>query len=110
MHEAATHLAQRAEPERLLIVISDGQAKGRRSTPEDLHAAVRRWTGPRSPRRVVALGLGPRTEHVAELYRYSIAGIAPEALSHALAAALQRRLRRALLKFKFAAGRAPRCP
>jgi hypothetical protein len=95
LHEAAAALARRAEPERLLVVISDGQPEGSRSTPEDLHAAVRRWTGPRSPLRVVAIGLGPRTEHVADFYPDAIAGIQPEALPRALAEALQRRLRRA---------------
>jgi cobaltochelatase CobT len=95
LNEAAAALARRTEPERLLVVISDGLPEGSRSTPDDLHAAVRRWTAPRSPVRVVALGLGPRTAHVRDFYPDAIAEIEPEALPRALAEALGRRLRRA---------------
>jgi hypothetical protein len=91
--EAARALSRRSEPDRLLVVISDGLPEGSRSTAEDLRVAVRRWTGPRSPIRIVALGIGPRTEHVRDYYPDAIAGVDPMELPRALTETLHRRLR-----------------
>jgi len=74
--EAAELLMQRAEEERFLIVISDGEPAGIRSTEEDLHDAVNRLSGPKGEGiQIIGLGLGPGTGHVEEFYPNNIANI-----------------------------------
>jgi hypothetical protein len=73
--EAAASLQMRPERDRLLMVISDGNPEGRRSSREDLHRAVaqvRAMPG----MTLVGLGLGPSTEHVTRYYPVSQANIA----------------------------------
>lgn len=75
---AAALLAQKAR-QKLLIVISDGMPNGKRSTPDDLHAAVASLSA--APGfRLIGLGLGPETEHVHDFYPDAISNIPLERL------------------------------
>ena len=63
--DAAARLLSRAEEDRILVCISDGDPNGARSTESDLHAAVAKLRG---RVQLIALGVGPGTERVAEFY------------------------------------------
>ncbi len=67
LREHAEKLLEQPESDRILVVVSDGLPEGRRSTSADLHAVVRELTG-HPELRLVALGLGPHTEHVTTFY------------------------------------------
>ena len=73
--EAAACLRRRPEQHGLLVVISDGNPEGRRSTRDDLHRAVAE-VQTMSGMKLVGLGLGPSTEHVTRYYPVSQANIA----------------------------------
>ncbi|MBK8974318.1 MAG: hypothetical protein IPM29_00170 [Planctomycetes bacterium] len=80
---AARLLLRRRSTDRLLIVISDGQPAGRRSGEVELRAAIERLA--REPLRVLALGLGPDTEHVERFYPASRANVPVAELADTLA-------------------------
>ena len=90
LDEAAGLLAQRPQADKILMVLSDGAPSGVRSGPAELHAAVARWSGKKSPVRLVGIGIG--CNDVAEYYPDAVAGVAPDRLPAALAEVLVRRL------------------
>ncbi len=89
---AAELLAGRRETDRLLLVVSDGHPEGRRSGAAELHAAVRRWGSPRSPVRLVGVGLGRGATHVSTFYPDAVAGVSPAEFPATLVRVLARRL------------------
>jgi cobalamin biosynthesis protein CobT len=92
--EAAATLQARPERERLLMVISDGNPQGRRSSREDLHRAVAQVQAMRGM-TLVGLGLGPSKEHVTRYYPVSQANIALGDLAPAIGRLLASGLRAA---------------
>jgi len=75
--EAAQILLRHPCTERLLVVVSDGRPSGRRSNADDLHRAIAEVR--RQPIRLVGLGLGQGTTHVADFYAPDhVASIPPE--------------------------------
>jgi Mg-chelatase subunit ChlD len=92
--EAAATLQARPERDRLLMVISDGNPEGRRSSREDLHRAVAQVQSMRGM-TLVGLGLGPSTEHVTDYYPVSQANIALGDLAPAIGRLLASGLRAA---------------
>ena len=78
--EAAMALAGRACTTKMLVVISDGEPAGSRSTPQDLHAAVAAIQR-RGDVQLVAIGLGPDTGHVRHYYPRSVANVPPTELA-----------------------------
>jgi cobalamin biosynthesis protein CobT len=92
--EAAARLQARLEQDRLLMVISDGNPEGRRSSREDLHRAVAQVQAMRGM-TLVGLGLGPSTEHVTDYYPVSQANIALGDLAPAIGRLLASGLRAA---------------
>jgi Cobalamin biosynthesis protein CobT VWA domain len=74
--EHAEKLSEYPATDRILIVVSDGLPEGRRSASSDLHAAVATLSDPAAGLRLVALGLGPDTEHVKTFYPESQANVA----------------------------------
>jgi hypothetical protein len=92
--EAAATLQARPERDRLLMVISDGNPQGRRSSREDLHRAVAQVQAMRGM-TLVGLGLGPSTEHVTRYYPVSQANIALGDLAPAIGRLLASGLRAA---------------
>jgi hypothetical protein len=73
--EHADKLLEHPADDRILIVVSDGLPEGRRSTSTDLREAVRRLSEPGVGLRLVALGLGPETEHVKTFYPQGTANV-----------------------------------
>jgi hypothetical protein len=71
---AAALLDTRPEPDRLLVVISDGSPSGGRSTKADLTVAVAQVS--RMNIQLVGIGCGPGTQHVREFYPISEADVA----------------------------------
>ena len=57
-----------------MIVVSDGIPEGRRSSKQDLHDAVRTLSSD-GRLRLIALGLGPNTQHVRQFYPESQADV-----------------------------------
>ncbi len=78
--EAAEELVDYAASDRLLVVVSDGLPEGRRSTAEDLRSAVSDLSG-NTDMDLLALGLGPDTEHVERFYPKSVANVPLERFS-----------------------------
>jgi hypothetical protein len=87
---AARILAGQAATDRLLLVLSDGAPEGAHSGPDDLHAAVRRWSAPTSPVRIVGIGIASGA--VSTYYPDCVAGVSPEDLPAALGKVLAVRL------------------
>ncbi len=83
--EAAELLGRVPADSRWLLVVSDGRPHGRRSTEEDLRAAIAQVGRMRSRVHLVGLGLGPDALHVEELYPRNVAGIELEELPGKLA-------------------------
>jgi hypothetical protein len=73
--DAANELLGERVEERILLVVSDGQPAGSRSTEEDLHRTVASLTAPGTPLELLGIGLGPGTEHVATYYPRSVASV-----------------------------------
>lgn len=73
--EHAEKLLDYPTADRILIVVSDGLPEGRRSTASDLHAAVAKLSDPGVGLRLVAVGLGPDTEHVTSFYPEAVANV-----------------------------------
>lgn len=72
--EFAEKVLDQPAEDRILIVVSDGIPEGRRSSKQDLHEAVRTLAD--EPRlRLIALGLGPNTQHVRQFYPESQADV-----------------------------------
>jgi hypothetical protein len=92
LRAAAAELCARPEPDRLLVVISDGQPEDGPDAPAELRAAVAHIQA--MPRfTLVGLGLGPETEHVTQYYPIARAGVAPTALAGVIGQLLAARLR-----------------
>jgi nitric oxide reductase activation protein len=66
--EHAEKLADYPATDRILIAVSDGLPEGRRSSSSDLHTAIAQLAESGSGLRLIALGLGPDTEHVKSFY------------------------------------------
>jgi hypothetical protein len=80
LREAAGRLLRWPATDRLLLVVSDGLPEGRRSSPADLHAAVRELRGGGTSGggqglKLIGIGLGPGTEHVRDFYPESVASV-----------------------------------
>ena len=73
--EHAEQLLAYPTADRILIVVSDGLPEGRRSTATDLHQAVAKLSDREGGLRLVALGLGPDTEHVTSFYPEAVANV-----------------------------------
>lgn len=74
IEEIAGHLLRQSTTDRVLIVISDGIPEGRRSSANDLRTVIS--TLNQDPRlNLIALGLGPGTNHVEEFYPNAIANV-----------------------------------
>lgn len=86
---AAEALAQVDAEDRWLLVLSDGHPEGKRSTREDLHAAVRAIAAMRPRVHVIGLGVGEGTRHVAEYYPRHAAEIPLAALAGRLGAVVR---------------------
>ena len=65
--EFAEKVLDQPETDKILIVVSDGIPEGRRSAKQDLHDAVRKLSDDGGV-RLIALGLGPNTQHVRQFY------------------------------------------
>jgi cobalamin biosynthesis protein CobT len=89
LREAAAHLLDRSEDDRVLVVLSDGHPEGRRSSARDLHHAVSTLAPLLS---LVGIGLGPGTEHVSDYYPRALASVSLEALPTALGGVLRQSL------------------
>ncbi len=81
LREAAEELLDQQASDRMLVVVSDGLPEGRRSTANDLHRAVADLTAEDVPLDLLALGLGPHTEHVERFYPQSVANVPVERFS-----------------------------
>ncbi len=67
LSEAALILSEQSASERYLIVVSDGQPEGCRSTKQDLHHSIEEINAQKEI-QLMALGLGPNTQHVVDFY------------------------------------------
>ena len=85
-------IACRPEPDRLVVVISDGLPEAGPDAPSALRAAVADVQAMNGV-TLVGLGLGPGTEHVREFYPVSRANVVPAALAEVLGQLLADRLR-----------------
>jgi hypothetical protein len=94
--EAANKLLAEPAEERILIVVSDGQPAGVRSTEDDLRATIAGLTSPGVPIELLGVGLGPDTEHVSTYYPQSVASVPLERFADEIGALIGRGLRVAL--------------
>ena len=79
---AARRLLKRDENDRYLIVLSDGIPEGKRSGPTALKReikALKTW-----PIQLLALGIGPDTDHLHHFYPQAKSGLLSQELTHAL--------------------------
>lgn len=76
--------------DRILIVVSDGEPAGMRSSEEDLKQAVARLTAPEMRLRLIGLGLGPETAHVRSYYPESMANVPPERFAETIGELVER--------------------
>ena len=90
--EAAGLLSQQSASERVLIVVSDGLPEGRHSGPDTLRAAIRMLREQKKELQLIALGLGPYTDHVNDFYPEAIANVPVEEFSVEISALLERAL------------------
>lgn len=88
--EAADALLAQPAEDRILVVVSDGGPAGRRSTADDLHAAVASLA--ESPLELLGLGLGLSTEHVSAYYPQSVASIPLERFAEAIGGLIEARI------------------
>jgi len=86
--EASARLAKQGAKEKFLIVLSDGQPAGSRSNERDLYRAVKQILTT-TDQRLIAIGLGPDTEHVGTYYPFSAPNIQVHQLADRLAALLR---------------------
>ncbi len=88
--QAAELLLQQAASERYLLVVSDGLPEGRSSSKDDLRNAIEAIQKEQLI-NLMALGLGPRTEHVLDYYApMAIANVPIEAFSWEISRLLER--------------------
>lgn len=87
--EAAEHLLERREADRVLIAISDGLPEGRTSSVEDLRLAIDGLTRPPREIQLIGVGLGPDTAHVQALYPQSRADVPVEQFAETIAGLLE---------------------
>ncbi|MBX2798272.1 MAG: hypothetical protein KTR31_11400 [Myxococcales bacterium] len=73
--EFAEKVMDHPAADRICIVVSDGMPEGRRSNKSDLHNAVTQLTESSMGMRLIALGLGPNTQHVRTFYPESVADV-----------------------------------
>ena len=73
--EFAEKVLEYPAADRILIVVSDGMPEGRRSNKQDLHNAISELTENGAGMRLIALGLGPNTQHVRRFYPESVADV-----------------------------------
>jgi uncharacterized protein with von Willebrand factor type A (vWA) domain len=90
--ECAEDLLAYPAAERMLIVVSDGLPEGRRSTREDLTAAVRTITTEAGQLELIGLGLGSGTDHVKTYYPESVANVPIDRFSDEIARIIERAL------------------
>ncbi|HHO49706.1 MAG TPA: hypothetical protein ENK18_02270 [Deltaproteobacteria bacterium] len=76
--------------DRILIVVSDGMPEGRRSSSGDLHNAVSSLQSNASGMRLIALGLGPQTQHVRTFYPESVADVPLPKFAETIGALIER--------------------
>ena len=72
--EFSEKVLDQAAVDRILIAVSDGMPEGRRSSSQDLHNAVAKLQS-ETAMRLIALGLGPNTQHVTTFYPESVADV-----------------------------------
>jgi hypothetical protein len=89
--DAGNKLLEEPACEHVLIVVSDGVPEGRRSSPEDLHTAVKELSAVPGL-RLVGIGLGAGTEHVKDFYPESRAGVPADKLAEEIGALLRQAL------------------
>ncbi len=87
--EFAEKLLDQPAADRILVVVSDGIPEGRRSSAPDLHAAVRQLTE-QGGLRLIALGLGPGTQHVRTFYPESVADVPLPRFAETIGALVER--------------------
>jgi hypothetical protein len=90
VREAADLLLERSSVDRVLIVVSDGEPAGRRSSAEDLHRVVAELGQADAGVDLVALGLGPDTGHVRNYYRDAEADVPVELFAERVGAVVER--------------------
>ncbi len=90
VEEAAEELLDYPASDRMLVVVSDGLPEGRRSSAEDLRRAVAQLTETDVPLDLLALGLGPHTEHVERFYPDSVANVPIERFSDEIGRLVER--------------------
>lgn len=83
LEEASKDLSDFGGEEQILIVLSDGEPCGRRSTEQDLHRAVAHISHT-TEQRLIAVGLGNRTEFVKNYYPASLPNVTMDKLSDVL--------------------------
>lgn len=81
--EASRGLDEEKAREKFLLVLSDGVPEGRRSGAEDLRRTVAAILQ-KTDQKLVALGLGPNTEHVKKFYPVAMPNIDAEKLPETL--------------------------
>ena len=86
LREAAAALLERPEDDRVVLVLSDGHPEGSRSTPAD---PVRAIADLSSELALVGIGVGPRTEHVADFYDRHLASVPIDELPHRIGGVLR---------------------
>ena len=91
--EAAAVLEARPTDWRVLLVISDGNPEGRRSTPDDLRHAIRAVQRRGSPDVLVGIGAGPGTNHVRAHYPWAVANVPENELATQVASVVGRAVR-----------------
>lgn len=90
--EAAEELLNQTQRQRILVVISDGWPEGTRSDKDDLHRAVSQLRRIGPALRLVAIGLGPGTDHVTKFYPESLANVPLEQLAEQIGMLLSQAL------------------
>lgn len=81
LEDASEQLLDYAADDRLMIVISDGQPAGSRSTEQDLKDVIAKLSADVVPLHLIGLGLGEDTEHVSDYYPNAISNIPIENLA-----------------------------
>jgi hypothetical protein len=92
LRESASLLLRWPATDRLLLVVSDGLPEGRRSSPDDLHTAVRELRGRRAGLKLIGVGLGSGTEHVRDFYPESVANVPVPEFAQEIGGLLRRSL------------------
>lgn len=86
--EASRRLNKQSAKQKFLVVFSDGVPAGRRSNQMDLYAAIKRVLT-KTDQKLIAVGLGPYTDHVAKYYPTSLPNTRMQDFSAVLGALLE---------------------